>query len=284
LKQIGIASQNFHGVKGGFPRSRTLCYHSSWAAELWPYLEEGAALELYDSQKTWWLQPLEVRQVQVPGYYCPSRRSSPQFSEVGQDNRGSAVTGIDGALADYAGNAGTGKNNLNQNTLDYYSFHPTSTSQGKANGIILAHPTATSDCGGSRGSRDEGWLFVGEKTYVSIKNVTDGSSKTLLFGEKHVPEYGYGYYANPPSKNIAVYDSSIYNPDDYRVVTRFAGPAYPLAISSTEDVNLNFGGPHPDICQFVFADGHASAVPASIDPVVLGYLAIREDGNSVAAP
>jgi prepilin-type N-terminal cleavage/methylation domain-containing protein/prepilin-type processing-associated H-X9-DG protein len=284
LKQIGLASHNFHDARKGLPQSRTLCYHSSWAAELWPYIEESTLLAMYDPEKTFWFQSDAVRRAQVASYFCPSRRTPPQLSVLGQDDRGTAVTGINGALADYAGCAGTGKNNSNNDTRDYIYIDTTNSNRGLANGVILAHPSATSDCNGTRGVRDELWLYKGEKTYIKLGKISDGTSKTLMFGEKYAPDYGYGYYANPPGKTEAVYDSSIYNPDDYRVVTRFAGTNYPLASTLTEPVNLNFGGPHSGICQFVFADGHVIAISSTIDSIVLGNLANREDGNAVVLP
>lgn len=283
LKQIGLAMLNYESVRKGFPQSRTLCYHSSWAAEIWPYLEEGTVSSQYDSQKTWWLQPVSVRQAQVASYLCPSRRQPSQLSVLGQDDRGSGATGINGALSDYAGSAGTGFNLSNTKSRDYFYKHPTN-SEGLADGLILAHPDGKINCGGSAGSNDVGWLFKGEKPYVTLSKILDGSSKTFLVGEKHVPEYGFGYFANPPDKSISVFDSSIYNPDDYRVVTRHAGSAYPLATSPAEDVNINFGSSHPGVCQFVFADGHVVAVSTSVDPDNLGYMAHRQDGNSFEAP
>ena len=286
LKQIGLAMHNFHDVKKGLPRSRTLCYHNTWAAEIWPYMEEGIATDLYDPQKTFWLQSQQVRHTQVTGYYCPSRRSVPQLSVLGQDDRGTAVTGINGALSDYVTCAGDGKlNSDGKVTRDYIDkvIGSGSDKQGHANGVILCRADGANDqvCNGSKGVRDESWLFKGESTYINFKKITDGTSKTLMVGEKHVPTYGSGYYREPNSPQRFVYDSSIYNPDEYTVVGRFAGPLHPLAVSTDEDVKTNFGSAHAGISQFVFADGHVSSVPVEMDSVVLGYFANRHDGNTV---
>jgi prepilin-type N-terminal cleavage/methylation domain-containing protein len=41
LKQIGLAIQNYHGVRNEIPPSRLPCHHGTWAALLWPYLEQS---------------------------------------------------------------------------------------------------------------------------------------------------------------------------------------------------------------------------------------------------
>jgi prepilin-type N-terminal cleavage/methylation domain-containing protein len=288
LKQIGLAAQNYHSANKGLPRSRTRCYHSAWATEIWPFIEERGLFDQWDKQKTYWLQPVQLRHAQVATYYCPSRRSPPQLSVMGEDNRSTEATGINGTLGDYVGCAGDGRpNRHNKPTLDYVNLVPPgggSSNSGLATGLIVCDGASnlTVDCGGSFGAAGVGLLYRGgEPTYVQFKKVSDGLSKTFMFGEKHVPVSGYGYYYRAPKY---IFDSSIFNPDEYAVVTRFAGPGIPIAASPNEDVNLNFGSSHPGICQFVFGDGHVAAVPIQTDTVILGYLANRADGNRVSPP
>jgi prepilin-type processing-associated H-X9-DG protein len=54
-----------------------------------------------------------------------------------------------------------------------------------------------------------------------------------------------------------------------------------LARSTDEKVNVNFGGSHPGVCQFVFADGSVRAISTSTDEVSLGYMANRHDGQTI---
>jgi prepilin-type processing-associated H-X9-DG protein len=54
-----------------------------------------------------------------------------------------------------------------------------------------------------------------------------------------------------------------------------------LARNPDEPVGINFGGPHPGVCQFVFADGSVHPLAVQIDEVTLGYLANRGDGQVV---
>ena len=183
------------------------------------------------------------------------------------------------ALADYGTCAGDGlPNSAGGNPWDYYNYTPTN-KYGKATGVLLAWepPSQGFDCGGSW---DVNLLFRGEPPHIKFKSLTDGSSKTFLIGEKHVPECGYGYYFNA-STNEEFDDNSIYNGDNFPTIGRWAGPGHGLARSTDEKVNVNFGGPHPGICQFVFADGSVRAISTSTDEVSLGYMANRHDGQTI---
>jgi hypothetical protein len=119
--------------------------------------------------------------------------------------------------------------------------------------------------------------FRGEPLWVNMKKISDGTSHTLMIGEKHVPLKGYGYYQLPSGGELT-YDSSMYNGDDFNVVARFAGPGFGFARSPDEAVNRNFGGLHPGVCQFVYADGSVHAIPVEISEAVLGQLANRQEG------
>lgn len=272
LKQIGLAMQNYHSAWKAFPRSRMVCHHGSWATEIWPYLEEKSLVDLWGPVKAFHFQPADVRRTCVSLYFCPSRRAPPQVSLTGQDDRyapnGKKVTGLDGALADYAASLGDG---FNANyTWDHFQKGPT--------GVLLCNDTVYTG-GTCSDTNDPDMEFHGERHYVGVKSIADGTSKTLLVGEKQVPARGYGYYQMYTGE--LVFDSSIYNSDDHRVTGRFAGPGFGLARQPDETVNRNFGGPHRGVCQFVMADGSVQAISVAVDEVLLGYLANRRDGRFV---
>ena len=268
LKQIGLAVHNFHDVNKAFPRSRMVCHHGTWAVEIWPFLEERAAAEQWDPIKSYQFQPRRNVESQVSVYYCPSRRTPPQLSIASQEPRG----GFSGALGDYASCAGEAANATNF----VWDYHPR-----RANGIFL--------CSGSvylgpncQSTNDPNLEYSGEPFYVKIKTVSDGTSKTLLIGEKHVLSEGQGYRN---FNGADVYDTSIYNGDWLQTVGRFAGMGCGLARSVDEPFGNRpiFGGPHPGICQFVFADGSVHSLAVEIDEVLLGSLASRNDGAILGA-
>ena len=261
LKQIGLALHNFHDVHRGFPRDRMACHHGTWAVELWPYLEEATAAERWDKVKSFHLQPRANLRTQVAAYYCPSRRTAPQLSQAGEDDR-SGQTGCEGALSDYAACVGDGENNGAR--WDFV--------QNKANGVLIADGQLP--CQGT----DPDYQYSGQRLYTNFKSITDGTSKTLCIGEKQAPMRGWGYL-DTPGENF--YDNSIYNPDHMPTIGRFAGQGYGLARHPDEAVSVNFGGPHAGICQFVFADGSVRGLSVEIDEVLLGYLASRNDDKQI---
>lgn len=109
--------------------------------------------------------------------------------------------------------------------------------------------------------------------FVAVKgrrvlDLKDGTSHTLLVGEKHVPDDRVLQFP---------WDCNLYDGHNVLCSTRSAGPGFPLA-RSPADTRLLFGGPHVGICQFVFADGGVRPVNTSVNEQVLGRLAHRKDG------
>jgi hypothetical protein len=129
--------------------------------------------------------------------------------------------------------------------------------------------TAVCQCDGSLPN----YRFLGDcKYFMNFRKYEDGLSNTILVGEKHVPLGTLGTNAGA--------DCSIYNPDSNAMFCRMAGEQFPLG-SPNEDVRYNFGSWHPGICQFLFGDGSVQSLRVEIDPITLGYLANRKDGNVV---
>lgn len=281
LKQIGVGIHNFHSARGALPRSRMMCHFGTWATELWPYVEETALVDQWGKTMSFHGQPVANRQATVSLYYCISRARPSRVSVVGQDDRGSG-TGLSGAVGDYAVCVGDGDPGV-----DYDYLKLPRAGLKKANGAMVGHACLSpiGGCGGGPcGGSEPNLLFQGEPLYMRWKSITDGTGKTLLMGEKYVPEYGFSYHHNPPNLPAGhqpyVYDNSIYNGDDCMTIGRFAGPTSPLAASPRESFNNNFGGPHPGVCMFLFGDGHVQALSVSTDAVTLGYFANRADGRS----
>jgi prepilin-type N-terminal cleavage/methylation domain-containing protein len=270
LKQIGLATHNYSDSRQGLPLSRDFCHHGSWASQLWPYLEESSLKDLWHPRNAFWFQPKQAREAQVPVYLCPSRRAPPQLSKPGQEPRGSAPADVVGSLADYAGCAGDGTEYSSR--WDYYDTGGSKPPFG-AHGVIMCYHDIFYKCG--KGTPAENVQYLGHEPWMTFAKIEDGASKTLMFGEKHVPERGFGYY----SQGETYSDNSVLNGDNFPTVARLAGPGFGLARSKEEKVDIQFGGPHPGICQFVMADGSVQPINVSIDEVVLGFFANRRDGG-----
>jgi prepilin-type N-terminal cleavage/methylation domain-containing protein len=276
LKQMGLATHVMNDVVNHLPASRIDCHHGTWATELWPYLEDDALTEQWHPVKAYHYQPDYAIEAQVALYYCPSRRAAPQLSQPNCEARG-PVPHRGGGMSDYACTVGS-----NSETWDYWRPKGAGNAErcnrcvvGKYAGWMVATGafiSAQCDCMGSIPNL----RFFGDCKYrVTFNMITDGLSKTLLIGEKHVPVGWLG--------SERVNDCSAYNPDDLQIFGRFAGPNHPLTHPHDYGTPywLSFGSWHPGICQFVMVDGSVHAFSISIDPLFLGYLADREDGNTI---
>lgn len=103
----------------------------------------------------------------------------------------------------------------------------------------------------------------------SFKEFLDGTSNTILIGEKHVPS---NHMEEHP------WDCGIFDGHNPVCNTRCGGPGFPIA-RTREDQGWKFGSYHPGLCQFVFADGSVHVIESNISEVVLGLLVNRQDGE-----
>src|SRR5437870_7901819 len=87
--------------------------------------------------------------------------------------------------------------------------------------------------------------FIRWPDSLRATDFTDGLSHTLLVGEKFIPR---GQELTYP------YDCNLYDGHNIICSTRSAGPGFPIA-QARDDPRVLFGGPHPGICMFAFADG-----------------------------
>ncbi len=260
LKQIGLAIQNFHEVKGTLPSSRLGPQHASWFVQILPYIDQTPLYKQWNLNDTYYLQSSSARTTSVPGYYCPSRRVPMLSTQFEISSTGLPDTQpYPGALGDYAANGGAHVNAIVDNPL--------------CSGAMCQ---ATSQLSGSQ--------IVSTQSQTALRDLRDGTSHVFLVGEKHVPESKFGQ--SGPSWG----DGAIYNGDFPRNYNRLAGrdilgqPRFKLAANG-EDLSgpwhCRFGSHHPGACQFVFADGHVATLNVAVDIDVLHKLAVRNDGKPV---
>jgi type II secretory pathway pseudopilin PulG len=286
LKQMGIAIHNYHDTYKRIPNSRRTFDYITWAAELWPFIEEGNLSVAWDRTRTYYDQQEHVRTAQVPIFLCPTRRGPPALSLSGDNDQGSeGSANVAGALSDYACNTGdTPQSTINASENDN-TYEPLNDPKVAPTGPFRysrvgddAEPIAYQP-----GVTDLSKIPLEYK--VQFRHVSDGLSHTAFIGEKHVPAPG----AQDWFGQIDAKDNSVYNPDFWSSVGRKGGKLRPLAEptdgsqggTELQKYNKNFGSWHSGICQFVFGDGSVQALNTDIDEYMLGHICNTADGQSV---
>lgn len=254
LKQIGLAAHNFHDAYQFLPpafigdNSEGLNGWATWGALLLPYIEQTAQYNLWDIKYLASEQPLPAVQTQVKIYACPSRPSP--VPSVGDFRPEGA------ALTDYAASFGT---------------HPAYTASTGA--LVPNLPSVGTDPAGKP-------IVLKWSSQTTLLGITDGTSSTTLFGEKHI---------RPNSLRGKNEDRSVFGGNRNNVrrmmgvsdVTGDRRPLLPPQVQTDPLANSSFGGPHPGVTNFAFADGAVRTLRTSTDINTLTALVTRSKGEVV---
>ena len=262
LKQLGLGVHNFEDINKTLPHTR-MDNRYTWAVEIMPFIEQQTTFANWNLTKSYYTQTAAARLATIPIYFCPSRRShklgtsgsiSVAPNDV-QDNTTNAP--VPGALADYAVCVGsTGR--------DYWWDGPGSSG---GDNTLLKTRGAFRMMNNWSTNTPQPSTVPGRR----VAEITDGTSNTIWIGEKHVQVGQFGKAGG---------DGSTYN-GDKGYAFRGAGPSHPLARTPYQNLNANYGSYHPQVCQFVFADGSVHAIKVSINSTILGNLADVDDGQSI---
>src|SRR5579883_3042421 len=165
LKQIGLAMHLYHDTYKRLPPSRIGGEGPSWAWLVLPYLEQQNLYRLSGTGLPFNKAVGALGKAAVPIYFCPSRRDASQGVQglaFTQRNGCLQFQGSPGALGDYAASVGsTG----------------TDSPLTIPNGPTILPNGAFQFPAGNR-----------------LADITDGTSNTILLGEKHVPANQFGAY------------------------------------------------------------------------------------------
>jgi prepilin-type N-terminal cleavage/methylation domain-containing protein len=265
LKQIGLGIHNHHDVTltlmpttvgegvlakdEGFPDIAEPDGFVMWSALLLPYIEQQNIFQLWDLKLQVSLQQPAAYQQQIKTYWCPSRLkqvlSLNDFKTPG------------GGIGDYNPCTGTlpGVKNVN------------------ADGAFIPATPEFMVSGGTT-------IVNSFKPRLRLANITDGTSNTLFFGEKHI---------RPDSLRGKNEDRSIFggqNNSNRRVAgiqQNTAANHWVLQPPKSDSgvANRCFGGPHPGVCVFVMGDGSVRKLSLSININTLTALAMRMDGQAI---
>ncbi len=258
LKQIGLATHNFESTFRFLPpafigdNSDTLNSWATWPALLLPQIEASNQYNLIDLHYRVADQPAAAYQTQNPNYLCPSR--PPAVLSIGDF----ATPG--GALTDYAASFGTAALYVNS-----------------IGAIIPAVPEQiTTDSNGKP-------YLAKWKAQIRFASITDGTSNTTIFGEKHIRPNSLRGKNEDRSAFSAVRNTH------RRMMGRYVSgsttelrPLLPPTAQAPALANSSFGSAHTGICQFAFGDGSVRALSTTTDLDVLTAYVTRGGGEVVA--
>jgi prepilin-type N-terminal cleavage/methylation domain-containing protein/prepilin-type processing-associated H-X9-DG protein len=254
LKQIGTAFHNHHDSYGFFPdggelwdKSRTFTESGQPQVAPYQFLGWGYQILPFMEQDPLWRNPDDAVVVGTPvsTYFCRSRRAP------------MVVHGR--AMLDYAGNGGTDETKDPGDTGDW--------GWGNAkNGVVVRRPNGTTYRSAS----------------VRIELITDGSSNTLMAGEKCMQTDRLGMF--PPDDDQGY--TAGWDRDEIRWAVEAPSPDY---IGNRPEYDHRFGSAHPAGFNAVFCDGSVRFIPYTIQsnnqPPNLGVwqrVCIRDDGLPVS--
>jgi prepilin-type N-terminal cleavage/methylation domain-containing protein len=264
LKQIALAMHDFHDTSGTLPwgRSKGSLDSPSWAVIILPYVEQQNVYNRFtDPNINGTTYPMIVRGEQpkvtthnlIRGQWVATgvmQTPIPVFScpsrpanRVVREQDGNSVT--EGIASDYGVNYGSGTSAA-ENDDGAFNFSCGPCGQGQ-----------------------------------SLLALTDGTSNTLLVGEKHVTATGAGKFdaATGADQDFSIYSSQ---PGKWAYVTgRKAGSNFPLALGPTTPYANQFGSWHTGVVMFAFGDGSVRGLRPSIAGSILGLLAGRNDGQPI---
>ncbi len=280
LKQIGLAVHNFHDAYKQLPPDRIAPDWATWAVLILPYVEQDVVYKLWDVNRRYHEQsnvPASdpcARNIKV--FFCPTRRSPPAtFSQNDVPSAGVPLGARPGGLGDYATCAGSTSNNG--------AIMPAVGTARAPDGRVLNSPFAGAPVG---------TVLISWRSQTSLQSILDGTSNTVLIGEKHI---------RPAMLHGNEEDKSIFSGTNNNGIRRAMGVIqrpmgaiefFPLVPdrnapnpgSPFGSITSRFGSYHPGVCQFVLCDGSVRALRTSLevgtvaDPGPLHRLSVRDDG------
>ncbi len=315
LKQMGLGAMNHESTHGILPGSGWAPWTTGdadrgtgrkqpggWIYQLLPYVEQQAlhALPGDGNGSTITVQQREnakiLQQTPLSGFNCPSRRAAVNYPwdrdvpALFREVNSKAYEEM--AHSDYAANAGDAfpdelENDGPGGLKFFFASEECGYSAGKFTLVFPPRP--------SGGKYDAGdtfcWPSIDSQTGVcflgaeiTLANISDGTSNTMLYGEKYVEPDKYET-GTDPGDNQCMYSGWDWD------VNRWGGGSRVdpsinedlFAIPSPDRFGLEnygtWGSAHAGGYNAVFCDGSVTNISFDMDPGVLANLCNRHDGQ-----
>jgi prepilin-type N-terminal cleavage/methylation domain-containing protein len=307
IKQLALACQHHQDAHGHFPTGGWGWYWvgdpdrgfgkkqpGGWAYNLLPFFEQQALHDLGSDGDTYALPrpqregASQVVQQPLPMITCPSRRPSegtfPMSTSQALGGLKNSLTPEVAGRSDYAMNSGHAIDEIPDGAIGQGPQSYTEADEWTAN-IGIRTPTWGSEL---QQYKD---LLTGishERSTVSIRQISDGTTNTYLIGEKHI--YFDDYLTGRDFGDNETWCTG-FNNDNFRTSARRVEgnivEALPIP-DSTQNPDRpavhRFGAAHAGVWNVSFCDGSVQSLSFDIDWQLHRDLGNREDGNIVEIP
>lgn len=285
LKQLALASLNHEAAHGHFPtsgwgwrwqgdsnRGYGIGQPGGWSFNLLAYIEQPAVRDLVrginaSDRIAFEAAMLQIVQTPLTIFNCPSRRPAELYPLAREqflalNLRSCRVPDCQVARSDYAGNAGNARTAGETGPLDLGSVETFSNWITETqNGVTFQRST------------------------VRIAQITDGTTKTALIGEKYINPDRYLDGSDPAD------DQNIFtghDQDNLRYTGRRNSPADPavafVPLPDTTGLDMfndpTFGSSHAGTMNMAFCDGSVQSIQYDVDPNVFYFYGGRDDDGA----
>lgn len=261
----------------------------SWAFSILEYIEEGAVRNGMKGLTGAGFQQASTQLHQTPigTFHCPTRRA-PMVRKATWTPGVIVQTWLQGVATsqgivkgDYAANVGDSTYWSSDNLWRPTSY--TSAASGSWTNTSKCKPVPDINC-------QSGIMFY--HSDLGVQQITDGTSKTYLIGEKYLFPDGYEGTSTTGAgftygENQALYTG--FEWDNGRVAwneNKTFNPEYfqPRQDQAGYDNYGAFGSAHAAVFNMAFCDGSVQSIAYDIDATAHRWLANRFDGNSAQIP
>jgi prepilin-type N-terminal cleavage/methylation domain-containing protein len=281
LKQIITGMLLHEGAHGHFPVGGYDPQHSGdpdlgagvkapggWTYNLLPFIEEDTLHKMGAGQPTAQKRQVFMQRDQIPVgiYYCPSRRAARAYpTDPGQTNVNHAAHIPLAARCDYAMNCGDATGDYDVGTV----------------------PKQNQNTGLSWWDLDtvQPW----ESVLITIRQITDGTSKTYCVGEGYMnPDWYERYHHTSDWTGYNGFQDDRERSCGYHPQTYPASMAHPPTQDTpglaSRQIQLAFGSAHSAVFYMAFCDGSVQGVSYDIDLETHRQNGHRGDGGGYATP
>ncbi len=277
LKQIGLAFHNHESVHGHYPTGGWTQHWTGdpdrgfgsrqpggWDYNILPYLEQQALYDLGAGETDADKMPFAAQRMQTPLgiYHCPSRRR-PGLRPASVSFRNATNPIKLNAKIDYASNAGTHQqtDTTGPTTLEAAETYDWRYDPAKFNGIAY------------------------QRSEVMVAHVRDGTSNTIMVGEKYLRPEAYESSTLSAGDDEGVFAGSNWDSTRYFTTTNNGTiaerPFQDRAGLGGDGYVRKFGSAHAGGFNTVFCDGSVRSISYGIDTIVWIRLGNRHDGQVI---